>query len=183
MKKIVLLSLLLAPIFVLASSGQVDEETTRYFLQTGRTSDFWPRLVNFSIFASLLYYLLANPVKNFFKDRSEGISVQLNEIEEKLQIAKDEKKDAQTRLDESIHKASQIIEDAKKEATILAQKIAAININDLSLMEKLLEEKMNLEERKSAKEAIDEILSDNITNDDIMLDGSKIVDIISRKVA
>ncbi|RLA61659.1 MAG: F0F1 ATP synthase subunit B, partial [Epsilonproteobacteria bacterium] len=135
------------------------------------------------IFASLLYYLLANPVKNFFKDRSEGISVQLNEIEEKLQIAKDEKKDAQTRLDESIHKASQIIEDAKKEATILAQKIAAININDLSLMEKLLEEKMNLEERKSAKEAIDEILSDNITNDDIMLDGSKIVDIISRKVA
>ncbi|RLA78484.1 MAG: F0F1 ATP synthase subunit B, partial [Epsilonproteobacteria bacterium] len=70
MKKIVLLSLLVLPAVLLASSGNGGEET-RYFLQTGRETDFWPRLVNFTIFASLLYYLLANPIKNFFKDRSE----------------------------------------------------------------------------------------------------------------
>ena len=50
-------------------------------------------------------------------------------------------------------------------------------------MEKQLEEKMTLEERRSAREAIDEILSENITNDDIMLDEAKVVDIISKKVA
>ena len=73
-------------------------------------------------------------------------------------------------------------EDAKKEATLLANKVTESNINDLALMDKHLEEKMSLEERRSAREAIDEILSANITNDDILIDESKVVDIISKKV-
>jgi len=181
MKKIILLSLLILPAVVLASSGHGSEES-RYFLQTGRESDFWQRVVNFTIFASVLYYLIASPIKNFFVKRKEGIAGQLKEIENKLQAAKDEKKNAQIRLNESAKKAEQIIEDAKKEAALLANKIAESNINDLALMEKHLEEKMALEERKSAREAIDEILSENITNDDIVINESKVVDIISKKV-
>lgn len=181
MKKIVLLSLLIVPAILLASGG--DAESSRYFAQTGRETDFWPRVFNFVIFASLLYYLLANPIKNFFKGRSEGIAAQLNEIEKKLQAAKDEKKEAQNRLDESEKKAEEIIVDAKAEAVLLAEKIATANQNDLALLDKQLEEKMALEERKSAREAIDEILSENITNEDIMVDGSKVVEIISKKVA
>ncbi len=181
MKKIVLLSLLMLPAILLASGG--DAESSRYFAQTGRETDFWPRVINFTIFAALLYYLLANPIKNFFKGRSEGISVQLNEIEKKLQAAKDEKKEAQNRLDESKKRAEEILADAKAEAILLAEKIATANQNDLALLDKQLEEKMSLEERKSAREAIDEILSDNITGDDIMLDEAKVVEIISKKVA
>jgi F-type H+-transporting ATPase subunit b len=181
MKKIVLLSLLIVPAVLLASGG--DAESSRYFAQTGRETDFWPRVFNFVIFASLLYYLLANPIKNFFKGRTEGISAQLNEIEKKLQAAKDEKKNAQNRLDESAKKAEEIVADAKAEAVILAEKIATANQNDLAVLDKQFEEKMALEERKSAREAIDEILSDNITNDDIMLDEAKVVEIISKKVA
>lgn len=181
MKKIVLLSLLMVPAILLASGG--DAESSRYFAQTGRETDFLPRVVNFIIFASLLYYLLANPIKNFFKGRSEGIAAQLNEIEKKLQAAKDVKKEAQNRLDESEKRAEEILIDAKAEAVLLAEKIATGNQNDLALLDKQLEEKMSLEERKSAREAIDEILSDNITNDDIMLDEAKVVEIISKKVA
>jgi F-type H+-transporting ATPase subunit b len=182
MKKLVLLSLLVVPAILLAS-GHADAESTRYFAQTGRETDFWPRVVNFTIFASLLYYLAANPIKDFFKGRKEGIAGQLKEIEEKLQAAKNEKKEAQSRLDESEKKAEQIIVDAKKEAVILSQKIADTNQNDLDNMVKQFEEKRSLEEKKSAREAIEEILSDNITNDDIMLDETKVVDIISKKVA
>jgi len=182
MKKIVLLSLLIVPAILLAS-GAPEGEVTRYFEQTGRDSDYWQRVVNFIIFASILYYLLANPIKNFFSGRKKGIAGQLQEIEEKLQASKDTKKEAQARLDESGKKADQIIADAKKEATLLAQKIAETNENELALMSKQLEEKMALEERKSAREAIDEILSENITNDDIMLDEAKVIDIISKKVA
>jgi len=181
MKKLALLSLLMVPAILLASGA--DGETTRYFAQTGRETDFFPRAVNFIIFASILYYLIASPVKDFFVGRKKGIAGQLKEIEDKLQAAKDEKKEAQTRLDESGKKAEQIIEDAKKDAVFLAQKISEANINDLTLMEKQLEEKISLEERKSAREAIDEILSENITNDDIMIDEAKVVDIISKKVA
>ena len=181
MKKVVLLSLLIVPAILLASGG--DAESSRYFAQTGREYDFLPRVVNFVIFASLLYYLLANPIKNFFKGRSEGIAAQLNEIEKKLQSAKDEKKEAQNRLDASEKKAEEILVDAKAEAVLLAEKIATANQNDLAILDKQLEEKMSLEERKSAREAIDEILSENITNDDIMLDEAKVVEIISKKVA
>ena len=181
MKKIVLLSLLVLPAILLANGH--DAEVTRYFMQTGRESDFLPRAVNFIIFASLLYYILSNPVKDFFKGRTEGIAKQLNEIEEKLQAAKDEKKDAQSRLNTSEQKAEEIIEDAKAEAKILAAKIVTANQNELLLLEKQLDEKMTLEERKSAREAIDEILSENITIDDINLDTDKVIDILSKKVA
>ncbi|UPT77011.1 F0F1 ATP synthase subunit B [Sulfurovum sp. XGS-02] len=181
MKKIVLLSLLMVPAVLLASGG--DAESSRYFAQTGRESDFWPRVINFTIFAALLYYLIANPIKNFFKGRSEDIATQLNEIEKKLQAAKDEKKEAQNRLDESKKRAEEILADAKAEAILLAEKIATANQNELALLDKQLEEKMSLEERKAAREAIDEILSENITADDIMLDEAKVVEIISKKVA
>lgn len=181
MKKIALFALLMVPIVLLASGGHGEE--SRYLAQTGRENDFWPRVINFTIFAGLLYYLVANPIKNFFKSRKEGISAQLKEIERKLQAAKDEKKEAQTRLNESQKKADQIIVDAKKEAVLLAQKISEANYNDLIIMGKQLEEKMTLEERKSTREVIDEVLSQNIANDDIMLDEAKIVDIISKKVA
>ncbi len=181
MKKIVLLSLLVLPAILLASGH--DGEVTRYFMQTGRESDFLPRAVNFIIFASLLYYILANPVKDFFKGRSVGIAKQLNEIEDKLQAAKDEKKDAQSRLDASEKKADEIIVDAKAEAKILAEKIVIANQNELLLLEKQLDEKITLEERKSAREAIDEVLSENITTDDINIDTTKVIDILSKKVA
>ena len=181
MKKIVLWSLFIVPAVLLASGG--DAESSRYFAQTGRETDFFPRAVNFIIFASLLYYLLANPIKNFFKGRTEGIAAQLNEIETKLQAAKDEKKEAQNRLEESEKRAKEIITDAKAEAVILAEKIATANENELAVLDKQFEEKIALEERKSAREAIDEILSDNITNDDIQLDEAKVVEIISKKVA
>jgi len=182
MKKIILLSLLVVPAVLLAS-GHADGETSRYFIQTGRENDFWPRVVNFTIFASLLYYLVANPIRDFFKGRSTGIATQLNEIEEKLQAAKDEKKEAQVRLDASEKKAEEILVDAKAEALMLAEKIATANKNELANLEKQLDEKMTLEERKSAREAIDEVLSENITTDDINLDEKKVVEIISKKVA
>jgi F-type H+-transporting ATPase subunit b len=182
MKKILLLSLLVVPAVLLAS-GHASGEESRYFMQTGRENDFWPRVVNFTIFAALLYYLVANPIKDFFKGRSAGIATQLSEIEAKLQAAKDEKKEAQARLDASEKKAEEILADAKAEAILLVEKIAKANENDLKLLEKQFEEKMTLEERKSAREAIDEVLSENITNDDINIDEKKVIDIISKKVA
>lgn len=182
MKKIILLSLLVVPAVLLASAAP-EGEATRYFLQTGRESDFIPRAFNFIVFAALLYYLIANPIKSFFKGRTEDIASQLNEIEEKLQAAKDEKKEAQNRLKESEKKAEEILVDAKAEALILAEKISIANEEELLALEKQYTEKIALEERKSAREVIDEVLSENITNDDIMLDETKVVEIISKKVA
>ncbi|UFH58684.1 F0F1 ATP synthase subunit B family protein [Sulfurovum mangrovi] len=181
MKKLALYALFLVPAVVLASSGNAGE--SHYFQITGRETDFVPRLVNFIIFVGLLYYLLANPIKNFFKGRQAGIESQLKEIEEKLQAAKDEKKEAEERVDEAEARALQIIEDAKKEAVVLAEGIARANETELAAIEKQFEEKLTLEEKKSAREVIDEVLGESITNDEIMIGESKVVEIVKKKVA
>ncbi len=181
MKKLVVLALFVLPAIVLASAGHGEE--SRYFAQTGRESDYWPRVVNFTIFVALLYYLLANPIKEFFQGRKAGIAAQLKEIEDKLQVAKDEQKSAQARLDESSAKAGEILADAQNEATLLANKISEANVAELALMSKQLDEKMTLEERKSVREMIDTLLSEKISNDDIQITEAKVVDIISKKVA
>jgi F-type H+-transporting ATPase subunit b len=181
LKKILLLTLVLLPAIVLASAGHSEE--SRYFAQTGREHDFWQRVFNFTIFIGLLYYLIANPIKNFFKTRSADIADQLKEIETKLQAAKKEKKEAQKRLEDAEKRAKRIVEDAKKEAQLLVEKVSLANEQEIQVMQKQYEEKISLDERKSAREVIDEILSDGISSDDILLDETKVTQIVAKKVA
>jgi len=180
-KKLSILALFMVPAILLASGGHSEE--SRYLAQTGRETDFLPRIFNFLIFAGILYYLLANPIKEFFVGRQKGIADQLKEIEAKLQASKDEKKEAEARIEENKKKAVEIVETAGKEAEILSAKIAENSENELKMLEKQYEEKSTLEERRVIREAIKDILSNNIDNDDIHLDEKKVVDLLDKKVA
>lgn len=150
---------------------------------TMSNSDFWSRVVNFSIFAALLYYLAANPIKAFFKGRSEGIANKLKEIDEKLNASKEAANAAEENLVASQAKAEEIKKDALKEGVILAENIAKKNADTLKSLEKQSSEKMEHESKKMAKSAIDSILKDGLTNDDIAIDESKVVSLVSKKVA
>ncbi|MEA3491473.1 MAG: capsid protein p24 [Campylobacterota bacterium] len=180
-KKISILALLVVPTIILASSGHAEE--SRYFAQTGRETDFIPRIFNFLIFIGLLYYLLAKPIKDFFTGRQKDISDQLKEIEAKLQASKDKKREAELNLEESKKKADEILETAEKEAVILAAKISSNSDNELKALEKQYEEKSTLEERRVIREAISDVLSNNITTSDIPLDEKKVIDLIDKRVA
>lgn len=177
-KHILVVMAVFLPIVLLANG-----DSGHYEALTGRETDYIPRIFNFSIFVGILYYLLANPIKNFFKGRKEDIANQLKEIEAKLQASKDEKKEAEARVEESKVKAEDIIKTANKEAEILSSKIAENSDKELIILEKQHEDKMILEERKVARDTIDEVLDENISNDDIHLDGKKVIDLISKKVA
>ena len=171
----------MVPAVLLASGGHSEE--SRYLAQTGRETDFIPRIFNFLIFAGIAYYLLANPIKNFFVGRQKGISDQLKEIEAKLQASKEEKKEAEAKIVESKKKAEEIIETAGKEAEILSSRIAENADNELKVLEKQYEEKSTLEERRVIREAIKDVLSSNINNEDIPLDEKKVVNLLDKKVA
>ena len=170
--------LLLLPMILFANEG-----SGHYEAITGRTSDFIPRIFNFLIFVGIAYYLLANPIKNFFKGRQNDISDQLKDIEARLQASKDAKREAEERVEESRKKSVEIIETAGKEAELLAAKIASVSDNELKAIEKQFEEKSTLEERRVIREAISNILHNNITNDDIHLDEKKVIDLLDKKVA
>jgi len=146
-------------------------------------SDFWARVINFSIFIGLLYYLAANPIKAFFKGRQEGISKSFKEIEEKLNASKEAAKVAEENLVASQLKAEELKKESVSEGAILAENIAKKNADMLSALEKQSVEKMEHESKKMAKNTVDTILKDAITNDDIAIDESKVVSLVSKKVA
>jgi F-type H+-transporting ATPase subunit b len=178
MKHILVVVAIFLPMVLLANG-----DSGQYEALTGRETDYLPRIFNFTIFAGILYYLLANPIRDFFRGRSEGVANQLKEIEAKLQASKEEKKEAEARVEESKVKAEDIVKSANKEAEILSSKIAENSDLELVVLEKHHEEKMVLEERRVARDTIDEILNENLSSDDIHLDEKKIIDLISKKVA
>ncbi len=165
----------LVPSLVLASHGE--HHVTMF------DSDFKYRVLNFTIFAGLIYYLVANPIKAFFVGRSQGIANRLKEIEEKLQASKNERLAAEENLAKAEEKAKEIVADAANEAKVLAAKIAEKNVALLSQLEKQALEKQELETKKAMRSTIDEVLNSGITNDDITVDESKVISLISNKVA
>ncbi len=174
-KNIALIATVLVPSLVLAGHGE--HHATMF------DSDFLYRVLNFSIFAGLLYYLAANPIKAFFVGRSEGIANQLEEIEAKLQASKNERLVAEENLVKAQEKAKGLVADAANEAKVLVTNIAEKNTALLSQLEKQALEKQELETKKAMRSTIDSLLNDGITNDDITVDESKVVSLISNKVA
>ena len=150
---------------------------------TMSNSDFWYRVLNFSIFAGIIYYLAASPIADFFKGRQADIAGQLKEIETKLQASKDEAKDAEAKVVASEAKAKELVADSQKEAKILVDNIAKKNEDALAVLDRSLDEKMELESKKMAKDVINKLLTEGISNDDIAVDESKVVSLVSKKVA
>jgi F-type H+-transporting ATPase subunit b len=176
-KNIALISAVIAvPSLVLAAGGE-------HHTVTMWESDFKYRVLNFAIFAGLIYYLAANPIKAFFVGRSEDISNQLLEIEEKLKASKNERALAEENLVKAEKKAEELIADAGKEAKLLSSAIAKKNDESLALLEKHVEEKQEVEVKKATKATINAVLNGGFDNSDINVDETKVVSLISKKVA
>jgi F-type H+-transporting ATPase subunit b len=175
------IALLAIPALLLASGDNKMAE--QYLELTGRATDFGPRLFNFVLLVALLYYLLANPIREFLKNRSDSIAQELAEIEKRRQASKDAKIKAELELEETKSKAKEIVEDAKAEISVIKEKIAKQTEQELAILEKVTKEKMEIEKRKVVKETTYNVLNESISTDDIPLDASKIINIVTKEVA
>ncbi|MFP4332441.1 MAG: F0F1 ATP synthase subunit B [Campylobacterales bacterium] len=146
-------------------------------------SDYIPRLVNFFIFAGILYYLLADPAKKFFKERREGIASELERVEEKLKETARSKEKAQEELQRAKQKAQDIIESAKKESSIIKQNYARDLEHELSAIEKQYEDMMTLEKRRGEREVASAIVSEIFDESSKDINKDNYVDIVLKKVA
>lgn len=167
---------LLLPSLVLASGAEHHDVTMS-------NSDFFYRVLNFSVFAGILYYLIANPIKDYFVGRTKGIAGQLEEIEERLQASKNERLSAEENVEKAKVKAQEIISDAGNEAKAVADNIAEKNLAALALLEKQAVEKQALSAKKATQKTIDTLLNDGFGNSDITIDEAKVVSLVSSKVA
>ncbi len=146
-------------------------------------TDIVQRTVNFVIFAGILWYLLAEPVKNFFGGRSQDIADELQKVQDRLNESKQTKEAAKAKVSEAEKLAEEIIATASKEGKILNEKILKQCDTDLEMMSKQGGAGMELEQRKMIRNLVEEIMDDVLAQESSALDKDAMAGIIMKKVA
>lgn len=163
---------ILAPVLLLASGGE-----------GSGTTDIIPRTINFLIFAAILYYLIAQPAKEFYLGRKGDIANRLDSIQVKLRESNSKKEFALQKVEEAKVSARAIVETAKKEALILSEKIASDSMSDIENLDKAFNDKMIIEKRQMTRMVVSDVLDEMFKEGSISLDQDEIVKIINQKVA
>jgi len=143
-------------------------------------SDFIPRLVNFIIFAGILWYLLADKIKVFYSDRSNSISSKFEEVENKLKESKLEKEALKVKVEEAHKKAEEIIKTAQKETDIIKAQSLEVAKNEITMLNKQFEDFKTYEESRIKKEVVGLYLKD--LTKDIHLSSEEVASIVTKKV-
>lgn len=165
--------ILLAPALLLANSGGGEQGST----------DIIARAINFIIFASILYYLLADTIRNAYKGRISGIADRLNSIQVKVKESVAAKQNAQAQVEEAKANALVLLETAKKEAELLSSKVVSDTDTELENLEKGFKEKTIIERRRMTRDVVVCVLDEMFSQDSISIDKEELVQIVMKKVA
>lgn len=173
MKKI-LFTLLSLSVAVLASSdAHVDSGTT----------DIVPRTINFLIFAGVVYYLVAEPIKGYFTGRSKAIADEQNKVKEKLEESKKAKELAKSEIEAANKFAQELEVTSKKENKILNDNIMTQCDSDLQNLEKQNVVLMDFEQRAMKREVVDTVMNDVMTQENENFGKEAMAEIVMKKVA
>ena len=149
----------------------------------GGGTDIVQRTVNFFIFASILYYLRADPIKNYFVGRTQGIASELEKVQEKLRETKQAKEAALLKIEDAKKFAEELAETSKKENKILNDKIMQQCEAELENVQKQNVALMELEQRKMVRDVVDNIMDDVFAQESAGFDKEAMAQIIMKKVA
>ncbi|MBD3796201.1 MAG: F0F1 ATP synthase subunit B [Campylobacterales bacterium] len=146
-------------------------------------TDIIQRTVNFLLFAGLIWYLVAEPAKNYFESRSNAIADELNKVQEKLKESVELKKEALAKISEAEKFAEELAAASKKENKILNDNIMAQCDSDLEVMSKQHETKKDFETRNMIIEVVEEVVSETLNQSSEVFDREAMANVILKKVA
>ena len=155
--------------------------TVSAFAEGGET-DIIARTFNFIIFAGIIYYLIAEPLKSFFENRTLSIENEFKKNQEKLKESEEAKKEAENFLREAKRKAGIIVADANREIEIIGKQLDKSCENELKALEKQFQDLELLETSKMKRAVVAEVIQESF-NSDIGLDNKSLTEVIVRKVA
>ncbi len=170
MSKILIIMLMIST-YALASNGE----------QSG--SDIVQRTVNFLLFAGLVWYLIAEPVKNYFASRSQGIADELQKVQEKLKETIAKKKEALDKISDAEKFKAELEISSKKENKIINDNIMTQCDSDLENIVKQNISLMEFEQRKMVRNVVAEILEEVLTQSSDSFDKEAMAKVILKKVA
>ncbi|WP_235852432.1 F0F1 ATP synthase subunit B family protein [Helicobacter vulpis] len=146
-------------------------------------TDIVLRIVNFILFAGLVWYFISGPLKRMLEQRRAKIASKLNALQEQRQVIKEEKEQALKALEQAKREASQIISSATQEAFLLTQKYEQ---QAKSAIEKLIKDNQSLkhkEELRIQQEVVAEILDALFKSKQAHFDATTYMHLLQDKVA
>lgn len=147
------------------------------------STDIVQRTVNFLVFVGILYYLLAEPLKNYFGGRSAGIAGELEKVQERLRESKRLKESAELKIEEATRFVNELGETTKKECKILSDKVMSQCDQDADIMQKQSNALMDLEKRQMVRSVVNEVMGEVMSASDASMGSEAMTDILKKKVA
>lgn len=170
MKKILFTLFAVVPVALFASDSDVD-------------TDIFERTINFIIFVTIIYYLLADKLKDFFGNRTTSIQSELDKVQELVKDSKKKVADATLEVEKAKQIAIELIESANNDVDSIKKNVEVALEQEIAVLSKNFDEKTELEARKVKKEVVENVLNQLLVDENIKLSQSELTNIISKKVA
>jgi len=146
-------------------------------------TDIVQRTVNFVLFAGLIWYLIAEPVKSYFAGRSQAIADELQKVQDKLNESITLKKEALSKISDAEKFAEELMISSKKENKILNDNIMTQCNVELEILVKQQESLVNFEQRRMVRSVVEETLSEVLEQSSEGFDKEAMANVILKKVA
>lgn len=146
-------------------------------------TDIVQRTVNFLLFAGLVWYLVAEPIKEYFNSRSQGIADELKKVQDKLNETLTLKKEALSKISNAEKFAEELEASSKKENKIINDNIMTQCEADLEVLAKQHVSLTEFEQRKMVRSVVENILNETLSQSSDSFDKKAMADVILKKVA
>lgn len=169
----ILVFMLMISTYALASSGNAENAST----------DIVQRTVNFLLFAGLVWYLVAEPVKNYFASRSQSIADEMKKVQDKLKESVSLKKDALAKVTAAEKFAADLVVNSKKENKVINDSIMTQCDADIEILVKQQAVLVEFEQRKMVRSVVENTLKEVLSQSDDSFDKEAMANVILKKVA
>ena len=170
MKKKLFALAMIAPAALFASDANVE-------------TDILERTVNFLIFISILYYLLADKIKTYFAERTSSIQGELDKVQEMLKASEKKVAEAKAEVENAKKVADELIASANNDVESIKNKIEVAVEQEIAFLSKSFDDKTQLETRRVKREVVESVLNQLLSDENIDVSQDEIASIILKKVA
>ena len=146
-------------------------------------TDIIQRTVNFALFAGLIWYLIAEPAKNYFAGRSQAIADELQKVQDKLNESISLKKEALAKISEAEKFAEELAVSSKKENKIINDNMMVQCDAELETLAKQSVALKEFEQRRMVRGVVEEILDEVLSQSGDDFNKEAMANVILKKVA
>ncbi len=168
--------------FAVLLAGFVALPSVAFASGGGGETDIVARVINFAIFAGILYYLLAKPAKAFYCGRIEKIDSALKASELKAAQSAERVNAARAALEAAKTGVAQVAEVAKKDAEIIAKRIEQDGADEAQKLRASFENKKELETKKARAASVALVLGE-LFDSELKGNQQELFGVISKKIS